>query len=91
MKDGRYSGSETTIRFRTFKTEEVKTLQKQSDPQLKSILSLCSIRQTKSRPLPSRPMGHSEKTRLAIKRRFVDSKRQSVARGESRRYEANMV
>ena len=36
-------------------------------------------------------MDHSEKTRLAVKAGFVDSKRQFVARGESRRYEANMV
>jgi len=28
---------------------------------------VCSLRQTKSRPVSGRPMGHSEKTRLAVK------------------------
>ena len=44
------------------KTQEVTSLQKQSDPQLKAILSSAQLRQTKSRPLPGRTMGHSEKT-----------------------------
>src|SRR5580765_6454298 len=34
---------------------------------------ICSIRQTKSRPLSGRPMGHSEKTRLAVIRLHVQS------------------
>ena len=36
-------------------------------------------------------MDHSEKTRLAVKTGFLDSKRQFVAHGESRRYEADML
>jgi len=32
---------------------------------------VCSIRQTKSRPLPGRRLGHSEKTRLAVKAKEI--------------------
>jgi hypothetical protein len=34
---------------------------------------ICSIRQTKSRPLSGRPMGHSEKTRLAVREFLIGS------------------
>ncbi len=53
------------------KIQAIKALHRQSDPQLKALLSSAQYGEARSRPATGHSMGHSGKTRLAVTRKLI--------------------